>query len=166
MRKLLFLLLIHGIIFASGCVSTPSPATSPQATATRAAVASPTAQATATATPGLAATAIPAPTATASARPMPSPEATPAASPTPVPFFLEVAAPEDESVLASPSVDVKGRTVPDAVVSVNGELATVEADGSFTLSLSLEEGPNAIEVVASDFQGNEAARILTVIYVP
>ncbi len=150
MRKLLFLLLIHGIIFASGCVSTPSPATSPQATAT----------------PGLAATAIPAPTATASTRPTPAPEATPAASPTLVPFFLEVAAPEDESTIAAPSVEVKGRTVPDAVVSVNGELATVEADGSFTLSLSLEEGPNVIEVVASDFQGNEAARVLTVIYVP
>lgn len=158
MSKSLFLLLILGITFASGCASTPLPATSPEATATRAAAAAPVSQATATATP--------APTATASTRPTPSPEAALVAAPTPLPFFLEVTAPEDESVLASPSVDVKGRTTPDAVVSVNGGPVAVDADGSFTVSVALEEGPNAIEVLASDFQGNQAARVLTVIYAP
>ncbi|MCI0439885.1 MAG: hypothetical protein L0177_12245 [Chloroflexi bacterium] len=81
-------------------------------------------------------------------------------------FFLEVITPQDELVLASPSIEVKGMTTPDAVVSVNDTVAEVNADGSFSTTVVLEEGPNIIEVLSSDFQGNEESKIITVIYAP
>jgi Glucodextranase, domain B len=59
-----------------------------------------------------------------------------------------------------------GTTTPNAVVSVNGQLATVGAKGNFQLTLTLDEGPNVIEVVASDVNRNELSAILSVIYQP
>jgi len=61
---------------------------------------------------------------------------------------------------------VKGVTTADATVSVKGSLVDVGADGKFSTTVSLEEGPNSIEVVASDSQGNENSQVLTVIYAP
>ncbi len=81
-------------------------------------------------------------------------------------FFLEVMTPQDELVLTAPSIEVKGMTTPDAVVSVNDAVAEVNADGSFSMTVVLEEGPNIIEVLSSDFQGNEESKIITVIYAP
>jgi uncharacterized protein YfaP (DUF2135 family) len=63
-------------------------------------------------------------------------------------------------------LSVSGITAPGAVVSVNGRLAAVDAAGAFQLPLSLEEGPNTIQVVASDADGNQAYALLTVIYEP
>jgi hypothetical protein len=78
---------------------------------------------------------------------------------------LEVTQPEDESIVNTSEVMVKGETTADAVVTVNGILADVDADGRFSATVSLEEGPNVIEVYASDFEGREASEILSVIYV-
>jgi len=78
---------------------------------------------------------------------------------------LTVTAPEDESVVNSAEVMVKGETNPDAVVTVNGTVADVDAEGKFSAVVSLEEGPNVIEVNASDFEGREASEVLSVIYV-
>ncbi len=51
-------------------------------------------------------------------------------------------------------------------MSVNGELAEVDEEGNFTMMVVLEEGPNIIEVIASDLEGNEESRTLVIIYVP
>jgi hypothetical protein len=77
-----------------------------------------------------------------------------------------VTSPQDESIVNTPNIVVVGTTSPGAVVSVNGGLANVDAAGAFQLSLALEEGPNIIEVVASDVNGNELYEILSVIYEP
>jgi len=77
---------------------------------------------------------------------------------------LEVTEPEDESVVSTSGVTVKGVTTADAVVSVNGTVVDVDEDGKFSTVVSLEEGPNTIEVTASDFEGNEGSKVLTVIY--
>lgn len=79
-------------------------------------------------------------------------------------FFLEIAAPKDQSVVAESSVLVEGRTVPDAVVSVNGQPVEVDASGKFSTRVTLESGPNAIEVIASDFRGNYQPKVITVVY--
>ena len=79
--------------------------------------------------------------------------------------LLTVTSPQAESVVSSFETTVVGMTAPDAVVSVNGALVEVDADGNFSTSVSLEEGPNSIEVVASDYEGNEASKVLTLIYV-
>ena len=80
-------------------------------------------------------------------------------------FSLTVSTPQNETVVSTFQTTVEGVASPDAVVSVNGALADVALDGSFSTLVSLEEGPNLIEVVASDYEGNEASEILTVIYV-
>ena len=77
---------------------------------------------------------------------------------------LEVTEPQDESVVSTSEVTVKGVTTADAAVSVNGTLVNVDEDGKFSTVVSLEEGPNTIVVVASDSQDNEASKLLTVIY--
>jgi hypothetical protein len=52
------------------------------------------------------------------------------------------------------------------VVSVNGDLVEVDAGGRFQTTVTLDEGPNIIEVVASDENGKELGVILHVIYEP
>lgn len=81
-------------------------------------------------------------------------------------FFLEVTSPKNESVVKTAFLAVNGRTVADAVVSVNGVAAAVGADGSFSATVALEEGPNSIEVLANDFQGHSASNVISVIYTP
>lgn len=81
-------------------------------------------------------------------------------------FHLNVVSPAEEMVVMVPSVEIRGNTVLEAVVTINGKAMPVDASGGFSANLELEPGPNTITVVASDFQGNEQARILTVIYVP
>ena len=80
-------------------------------------------------------------------------------------LLLEIASPNNESVITSASIQVAGKTTPDAVVSINGKPVEVNGDGSFSMAVALEEGPNTIEVVASDFQNHKVSRLLTVISV-
>lgn len=92
---------------------------------------------------------------------------TPSVTPTPpAGLFLEVTEPLDESVVTASPVGVSGTTIPDAVVSVNGEIVEVDEHGKFTTMVTLEEGPNIIEVVASDLEGNEVSKSLVIFYIP
>ena len=77
-----------------------------------------------------------------------------------------VISPLDEAVLDSPEVDVIGTAPAGTVVSVNDEIVLVGDDGEFKVTLSLEEGPNLIEIVASDINGNEVTHLLTVVFEP
>lgn len=79
--------------------------------------------------------------------------------------LLTISEPQDETIVYSADLVVKGQTEPDAVVSVNEVVVDVAADGKFSTTITLEEGPNLIEVVASDFEGNEESASVTVIYV-
>ena len=124
----------------------------------------------ATATP----TSAPLPTATA---PPPSPTPTRAVDTAPTPtaaltpgdgerFFLEIAEPGDESIVSTGTVAVRGSTTVDAVVSVNGAIVEIDAQGSFEAIVTLEEGPNLIEVVASDLAGAGESIDIVVIFIP
>ena len=79
---------------------------------------------------------------------------------------LQILAPADEAIVTQPRINVTGKTVADAVVSINGVMAEIDYQGVFGGEVNLEEGPNIIEVVASDFYGNSAAASVTVIYIP
>lgn len=72
----------------------------------------------------------------------------------------------DESVVRSDTVLLRGLTAPDAIVSVNGVIVEVQADGSFELTLVLEVGPNIVEIVASDLDGNSINYSLAIISIP
>lgn len=79
---------------------------------------------------------------------------------------LEITTPEKESIVTSPEILVEGITTADAVVSINEAIIAVDEEGKFSTELILGEGPNLIEIIASDYEDNEASVLLTVIYVP
>jgi len=81
-------------------------------------------------------------------------------------LWFQVISPQDEAVVTTPQVDVIGSAPAGAVVSVNDEIIIVDNDQQFQTTLSLDEGPNLIEIVASDDNGNETSLILTVTYEP
>jgi hypothetical protein len=81
-------------------------------------------------------------------------------------LWLQIISPLDEEVVDTPQVDVLGSAPAGAVVSVNDEILIVGADQQFKVTLSLEDGPNLIEIIASDENGNELSMLLTVTFEP
>ena len=81
-------------------------------------------------------------------------------------LWLQVVSPQAEAVVNTPQVDVIGSAPTGTVVSVNDDIFLVGDDQQFKTIVSLEEGPNLIEIVASDDNGNETSLILTVTYEP
>ena len=127
--------------------------------------ATPTATPTSTPNPTPTATATPAPTATS----IPTPTATATATPEgalPSELFLEITEPADESVVSQATVTVRGLTTPDAIVSVGGQTIDVDAQGEFAVEITLEPGPNIIELVASNLEGMEESTLISLIYIP
>jgi uncharacterized protein YfaP (DUF2135 family) len=74
--------------------------------------------------------------------------------------------PQDGATVSTNVVTVKGEAPPETVVTVNDDILVVEASGKFESDVALEEGPNVIEIVASDLEGNQVAFIVTVTYEP
>ena len=103
-----------------------------------------------------------------------TPTLTPTHTPTPtsasIALFLEIVEPENESTVSTESIIVSGSTIPGAVVSISVdddiEIADVDEQGNFSATVTLAEGPNYIEVLASDQEGNEEYSTLVVIYSP
>ena len=81
-------------------------------------------------------------------------------------LWLQILSPPDEAVLNTPQVDVTGSAPAGAVISVAEQILIVDSDQQFTTTVPLEEGPNLIEIVASDENGNEMSVLLTVTYEP
>ena len=81
-------------------------------------------------------------------------------------FFLLVTEPEDQSIVSASRQPVSGRTVPDAIVSVNGVGVNVDAAGSFSANVTLEQGPNLIEVVGTSSDGRVLSAVVAVIFRP
>jgi len=84
----------------------------------------------------------------------------------PQPFFLLVTQPEDQSITLASQIPLGGRTIPGAVVSVNGVSVQVDPVGIYSTMLSLNEGPNIIDVLATDSDGEVLSTIIAVIYRP
>ncbi len=74
---------------------------------------------------------------------------------------LTISQPAEGSTLGA-SVTVKGKTRAGAMVSVNDEIITADSQGNFSIPLSLESGPNAIDIIATDSAGNQAEALLLV----
>ncbi len=85
-------------------------------------------------------------------------------SPRDIPLY--VFWPADNSTDRSASVPVIGTTSVDAVVTVNGIPVEVDDLGIFSISVALEEGPNIIEVMASDLWGNVQSLMVVVFHIP
>ena len=140
-----------------GGASTPTPMASP----------------TPTPIPTPVASQMPTPIPTLVASPTPTSRPMPTATPTPTPqsvlpedLFLEITEPTTESIVYDSPLALVGLTTPDAVVSVDGNTVEVNAQGQFVALLSLEPGPNVIEVVASDLSGTQETALLALIHIP
>ena len=89
-------------------------------------------------------------------------------------FFIAPAAglpfslfyPTDGLNTVEPAIPLFGGTRADAVVGVNGIPVEVNAQGIFSTTVTLEEGANFIEVVATDLQGNVRFQTVAVFYLP
>ncbi|UCD92179.1 MAG: S8 family serine peptidase, partial [Methanobacteriota archaeon] len=79
-----------------------------------------------------------------------------------IPPPLSVTEPLDGSWFNYPTVVFRGTTEPGATVSVGGQLAVVQSDGSFEVPVALFEGSNPVSVSAEDAAGNMAGTLITV----
>ena len=100
---------------------------------------------------------------------IPEPPPTLAVADTPTPstsFTVTLETPHDGETVNFTPLLVIGQTEANAIVSVNDTVGLANADGRFSLSVPLEEGPNVLEVIASNKSGEQAYVILTVLYQP
>ena len=81
-----------------------------------------------------------------------------------LPFLLLITEPKSESVVYNSLLPIAGRTGPNAIVSINGRSVPVDRFGYFTSSLLMDEGPNVIDVVATNEDGQTLSKVLAVIY--
>ena len=99
----------------------------------------------------------------------PSPSGTIVITTTPIAgtLSLTISQPQNESVVSESLLTVSGQTAPDAVLSINGDMVpAIDANGNFTAVVSLVEGPNVIDAIATDYSGNQASQELVIIYTP
>ena len=73
-------------------------------------------------------------------------------------LFVTLANPVEQDVevpLDTAQFMIQGTSMPGAVVSIDGDLADIDNQGNFGGAVSLDQGANKIDVVASDDQGNQ-----------
>ena len=75
---------------------------------------------------------------------------------------LKVIEPTDEAEINTDTIAVKGQTLPGAAVSVNEAVSITDSEGNFTITISLEPGPNAIDVIATDDSGKQGEVLILV----
>ncbi len=74
--------------------------------------------------------------------------------------------PPDGLEVFEPQVEVMGVTRPDAVIGVNGIPLQTNSLGIFFTTVTLEEGPNLIEIVATDISSNVRFQTILILYSP
>jgi hypothetical protein len=88
-------------------------------------------------------------------------------TPTPAANFpIALDAPRDGDTVNTSPLLVSGVTVPNAIVSVNDAVGIANGEGRFELRVPLQAGPNVLEVIASQPNGQQAFIIVTVMYQP
>jgi hypothetical protein len=75
---------------------------------------------------------------------------------------LKVTEPADGATINGGTVVVKGQTAPGATVTVNDQAGVADENGSFSITISLGQGVNAIDVIATNDSGNEGEILLMV----
>ncbi|MCX7881085.1 MAG: hypothetical protein N2482_01045 [Patescibacteria group bacterium] len=76
---------------------------------------------------------------------------------------LEIIEPKNNTVVSDQSLTIKGRTSPKVEVFINEKELISDEKGNFEAVLTLDEGENSINVVASDNKGNYAEKEVIVI---
>jgi hypothetical protein len=82
-------------------------------------------------------------------------------------FFLDLLQPTSlELIVNEPDLIVGGKTVVDAVVTVNDDIVVTDSEGLFGALVTLDPGPNLIEVVGSVLSGESKGLVITAVYLP
>ena len=76
---------------------------------------------------------------------------------------LKIEGINDRSVVEGPATCLYGSTLPDAFVTVNGQVVAITDNGLFYTDVDLEPGTNYVVVVASDFNGRQTTSQFTVV---
>ena len=79
---------------------------------------------------------------------------------------LRIVSPLDGTVVNTSIVEIVGEAPVGSIVSIGDDILIVGADGIFKHIVTLEEGPNVIEILASDASGNESFVLLAIFYEP
>jgi hypothetical protein len=175
-----FLLIVIGSLSLTGCAVVENVTPTPEAPGTEAPTIpaitpsetvpgnAPTIAPTVPPTPALplkpTATPLATPTATATPPATIQPTQTPTPTLTPLPLTLEVLSPLDGAGVEAGAVRVMGITSGIAA-SINGIPLRVNNSGGFQHDLSLKQGVNLIEVIASDSLGRTTSQQLAVFFI-
>ncbi len=81
-------------------------------------------------------------------------------------MFVQITSPADESVVENQSITITGKTLAGALVSVNDATVDADANGNFSIQVTLDEGPNVFDITASDADGGTATTQLVTSYAP
>ena len=98
-------------------------------------------------------------------KPQESPAPAPSTPPATQQLSLKITEPADESVVKAGSINLSGTVSTTAEITVNGTSVAVE-NGNFNAIVELEEGPNSLEIRATDGNGHEEIKVLTIVYLP
>jgi flagellar hook assembly protein FlgD len=80
---------------------------------------------------------------------------------------MAITAPEDQAEVTESPLTVSGTiSDPEAVVTVSGLVVETAEDGSFSASIELDSGENAIEVTAETEGGESVTKTIKVTYAP
>ncbi|OGD09975.1 hypothetical protein A2397_00340 [Candidatus Amesbacteria bacterium RIFOXYB1_FULL_44_23] len=81
---------------------------------------------------------------------------------------LDITSPKEGQIVtgSEAKIEIKGKTDPEAKVTVNERVAIVSMNGTFALKLGLTSGDNTFVVTASDRAGNTIKKELLVVYKP
>ncbi len=89
-------------------------------------------------------------------------------SPTPDQNFLTVENPKDESVTATKTITVSGKTMPGSTIIVStdtdDQVVTPAEDGSFTLKALIDSGTSIVQITSVFPNGEEKKATRTVTY--
>lgn len=81
-------------------------------------------------------------------------------------LWMRVLTPRNNSIVSTETIDVSGQAPAGTVITINQKLLLVPPDQFFRITLTLQAGPNLVEIVASDANNNQIQIILLVTYQP
>ena len=76
--------------------------------------------------------------------------------------LLEIETPAHQTVTSDKRIDIIGKTIPDATVTINGISVLVRADGKFFDQYGLEYGVNRITIIATSRLGKVTSQVIEV----
>jgi hypothetical protein len=81
-------------------------------------------------------------------------------------LVLTVLSPTDGEIVTSSPLEVIIVSSVETVFTINGDLFVLAAGKASTYLVSLMAGFNSIELVASDYLGNQVETVISVVYEP